>query len=296
MNRGWHNESWRHALAARGIQTGQRRYLMAARFRVPQYQLAEIKRVLGDDVAQEAREKALREGLTAKQLAEEYDVDYVRGQGLAGQKVVERLKRGVLVSSDVPDIQKARLESAGRIAYGRERERLLEEMKGLEKQRRDELEELATLRRKASDFEFDQMARDAKVTLQVLKLKEAELARLDRKRENEGFVAFAPEPMRESAKRVPVGQSRIEEFGGPKAKSKQERITEYLVKKKAAGISERFTKNYRRVRIEEPGKFQMGSFRVIDPGRVGHTKLVIGKKRGERTTSVQAILYERKRG
>jgi len=55
----------------------------------------------------------------------------------------------------------------------------------------------------------------------------------------------------------------------------------------------RFTKRYKRMRVEDPSKFQKGSFRTIDPGRVGHTRLVIGRLKGKKTTSTQAILVER---
>lgn len=55
------------------------------------------------------------------------------------------------------------------------------------------------------------------------------------------------------------------------------------------------TKRYKRIRVESPKHFQKGSFRIIDPGRPGHTKLIIGKPIGKKTTRVQAILIERNR-
>ena len=53
---------------------------------------------------------------------------------------------------------------------------------------------------------------------------------------------------------------------------------------------------YTRTRVMAPSKFQKRSFRTIDPGRPGHTKLVIGRlktgpHRGK--TRVQAILYKK---
>jgi hypothetical protein len=36
-------------------------------------------------------------------------------------------------------------------------------------------------------------------------------------------------------------------------------------------------KHYRRMVVASKSGFQPGSFRTIDPGRVGHTKLVIGR-------------------
>lgn len=36
-------------------------------------------------------------------------------------------------------------------------------------------------------------------------------------------------------------------------------------------------KGYRRTVVMPKSKFQKGSFRTIDPGRIGHTKLVIGR-------------------
>jgi hypothetical protein len=58
----------------------------------------------------------------------------------------------------------------------------------------------------------------------------------------------------------------------------------------------RLTKNYIRQRVVSPSKFTRGSFRTIDSGRVGKTKLVIGRLRAgphKGKTRVQAILYSR---
>lgn len=55
------------------------------------------------------------------------------------------------------------------------------------------------------------------------------------------------------------------------------------------------TKRYARYRQVEPSKFIKGSFRTLDVGRPGHTKLIIGRLKGKKTTTVQSILKERKR-
>ena len=41
------------------------------------------------------------------------------------------------------------------------------------------------------------------------------------------------------------------------------------------------TKRYKRIRIEDPKNFEEGSFRIIDPGRKGFTKVVIGCPKGQ---------------
>jgi hypothetical protein len=64
---------------------------------------------------------------------------------------------------------------------------------------------------------------------------------------------------------------------------------------KKAPIRTDITKNYIRRRMIDPNKFQKGSFRIIDPGRKGHTKLVIGRLKGSKTTTVQSVLQERNR-
>jgi len=56
-------------------------------------------------------------------------------------------------------------------------------------------------------------------------------------------------------------------------------------------------KYYERHRVTPLNKFVKGSFRTIDPGRPGHTKLVIGRLKAgihKGKTRVQAILYEKK--
>jgi len=53
------------------------------------------------------------------------------------------------------------------------------------------------------------------------------------------------------------------------------------------------TERYTRIRLHPPTEFQPGSFRTIDPGRPGHTKLVIGRPVGSKKTRAQAILIER---
>ena len=54
-----------------------------------------------------------------------------------------------------------------------------------------------------------------------------------------------------------------------------------------------FTGGYARYRVRSPSDFQPGSFRTVDPGRPGHTKLVVGRLRGQSTTATQSILISR---
>ena len=53
------------------------------------------------------------------------------------------------------------------------------------------------------------------------------------------------------------------------------------------------TENNFRVRIRDPRDFQKGSFRTLDTGRAGFTKRVIGRLKGERTTTTQAVLFDK---
>ena len=60
------------------------------------------------------------------------------------------------------------------------------------------------------------------------------------------------------------------------------------------------TERYSRYRIRDPEKFDPRSFRIIDPGRPGHTKMVIGCPKGffksgrcKVGTVVQAVLKEK---
>lgn len=51
------------------------------------------------------------------------------------------------------------------------------------------------------------------------------------------------------------------------------------------------TGGYLRERVKEPSEFEKGSFRTIDPGRPGYHKLVIGRLKGSKRTTTQAILH-----
>jgi hypothetical protein len=60
------------------------------------------------------------------------------------------------------------------------------------------------------------------------------------------------------------------------------------------------TKNYKRDRIKDPKGFDPRSFRVIDPGRPGHTKMVVACPKGffkqgrcRVGMQVQAVLREK---
>lgn len=48
--------------------------------------------------------------------------------------------------------------------------------------------------------------------------------------------------------------------------------------------------NFYRARIEEPSKFQRKSFRTMDIGRKGHTRIIIAKPISKKTTRTQSIL------
>jgi hypothetical protein len=70
--------------------------------------------------------------------------------------------------------------------------------------------------------------------------------------------------------------------------------------KKMRALKTHLTKRYKRERIAEPKAFDPRSFRVIDPGRPGHTKMIVacpkGFFRGGRCRvgmKVQAVLRER---
>jgi hypothetical protein len=55
-------------------------------------------------------------------------------------------------------------------------------------------------------------------------------------------------------------------------------------------------KRYIHKSVMSKTKFQKGSFRTIDPGRPGHTKLVIGRLKAgphKGKTRVQKILYSK---
>lgn len=67
---------------------------------------------------------------------------------------------------------------------------------------------------------------------------------------------------------------------------------EKIIKKAPFKITE--TKNFIRLRIKDPGRFTKGSLRTTDPGRVGFTKVVIGRPKGKRKTATQAILFNKK--
>ena len=114
---GWKYDSARHSLAARGIQT--RRYNMATNVRLPQYQIAEIKARLGQEAANEAKRRAVEEHLTAKQLADEFNVPYVRKLKFEqtpdrayqpGQFAVSSLEEGPRGGGFVPDVQMSEAE------------------------------------------------------------------------------------------------------------------------------------------------------------------------------------------
>ena len=70
-----------------------------------------------------------------------------------------------------------------------------------------------------------------------------------------------------------------------------ERVRHSIAAKKGKGFH--YTARYKRERIRKPSLFQKSSFRTIDPGRPGHTKLIIGRLKGKKTTTTQAILRER---
>jgi hypothetical protein len=77
MRRGWFGDSTRHYLAAK-YGVAPRKYMMATNVRLPQYQIAEIAKRRGQEAAEEARRVAIEEHLSAEQLANRFDVPYVR--------------------------------------------------------------------------------------------------------------------------------------------------------------------------------------------------------------------------
>ena len=80
-------------------------------------------------------------------------------------------------------------------------------------------------------------------------------------------------------------------------KSLKKRITVKVGNKMMSAMKVHKTKGYDRYRVQDPKKFDPRSFRVIDPGRPGHTKMVVacpkGYFRGGRCRvgmTVQAVL------
>lgn len=53
------------------------------------------------------------------------------------------------------------------------------------------------------------------------------------------------------------------------------------------------SKDYARVRLKDPKLFEKGSFRTVDVGKKGRTKIVVGRLKGRRTTTRQSILIPR---
>lgn len=51
---------------------------------------------------------------------------------------------------------------------------------------------------------------------------------------------------------------------------------------------------YYRARMINPKKFQKGSFRVVDVGKKGHTKIIVARPIGNTTTKTQAVLISKK--
>lgn len=54
------------------------------------------------------------------------------------------------------------------------------------------------------------------------------------------------------------------------------------------------TKRYARFRQRDPSLFVRGSLRTKDAGRVGHSKIIIGKLRASGKFVVQSVLIDRK--
>lgn len=63
-----------------------------------------------------------------------------------------------------------------------------------------------------------------------------------------------------------------------------------------------YTQRYKRVRIQSPRKFDKRSFRTIDPGRPGYTKVIVACPKGQYNRKTdrckvglqqQSVLYER---
>ena len=54
------------------------------------------------------------------------------------------------------------------------------------------------------------------------------------------------------------------------------------------------TDKHFRVRVRDPVLFVKSSFRTLDGGRKGFTKRIIGRLKGEKDTTVQAVLFVKK--
>lgn len=241
---GWQRDSYRHYLAAKYGSSGHK-YFMGAFSRLPQYQLAEIKRVRGEKVALEAREMAIAENLSAKELADRFNVEYVRGKGLAHQVAVERMIEGprdVGGEADWSVARKKHLEVEGKRTYERAREELERVSEEIGKNIEHETDLLASPGKVGSYFDYDQARRDIRAQEAVLNLKRLQIAELDRKVEEGGYAALLPSDyaLPKDFKLVPAGQSILAEFGGPIPEGEyQKRVTEYMAKKRFQPIKYR---------------------------------------------------------
>lgn len=82
----------------------------------------------------------------------------------------------------------------------------------------------------------------------------------------------------------------------PFANARQRKKVMMLLKKK--GFKKKpleigVTPNYFRARMGNPYKFKKDSFRIVDVGRPGGTKIVVGREKGSNKTSLQSVLLER---
>ena len=60
---------------------------------------------------------------------------------------------------------------------------------------------------------------------------------------------------------------------------------------KKASLDVRTTKNYIRMRQEDPSDFEQDSFRIISLSETKGIKAVIGRKKGASTTTIQSYLF-----
>lgn len=233
---GWRHESYRHYLAAKYGYAGHK-YWMVTRAHLPQYQLREIARVHGLEVALKAREEAIAEGLSAKQLAERYEVEYLRGRARGDEgyppPVVEplRMPRGEERPVDELVVRAAKIEALGRRAYEEKEQELETYLGDLRQQRERENEELLSISPTTDAFAYDQKFRDVRVLRNRVLVNEMLLTRLRNTKEAEGYAAFVPEEVKAGIGRIPAGQVRLGEYGVMPEGEVQHRITEYMARK-----------------------------------------------------------------
>jgi hypothetical protein len=235
--------------------------MLATHVRLPQYQLKEIERQHGVDVANEARDTAIREELTAKELADRYGVAYMRGKAKPGEVAVERLHledidrgyggRSVGVVPDPVARVKSQLTQMGKKAYEEKVEEVNERLSGLKKRLEDQTEVLASAA-DVSGAAYGERKKYVEKLKEDVRENENELLRMKREVSggSGGYANFVPEPVRQRMvseaeleavrlqmakkplERRGIGQLKFGEAGlEPLERERQRKVVEYRARK-----------------------------------------------------------------